>query len=258
MAGTVHGVWISRNSGADWERFNSPTNPINVDSLAIDPRNTSTIYAGTWWRAYKSTDTGKSWRLIKDGMIDDSDVFAISIDPTNPDRVISSACSGIYDSLNAGEKWFKIQGIPSQSRRTRDILIHPSIPSNVYAATTEGFWMSSNGGKSWALTTQRNLEINSIAVHPDMPNRIFIGTNNYGVMVSNDGGRNFAQTNTSFTSRFTYSIIADKQQPNRMYAATRNIATGGGFLFLSTDQLDHFRPGASRLHLCRHLTDVLS
>ena len=235
MAGTVHGVWISRNSGEDWERFNSPTNPINVDSLAIDPRNTSTIYAGTWWRAYKSTDTGKSWRLIKDGMIDDSDVFAISIDPTNPDRVISSACSGIYDSLNAGEKWFKIQGIPSQSRRTRDILIHPSIPSNVYAATTEGFWMSSNGGKSWALTTQRNLEINSIAVHPDMPNRIFIGTNNYGVMVSNDGGRNFAQTNTSFTSRFTYSIIADKQQPNRMYAATRNIATGGGFLFLSTD-----------------------
>lgn len=235
MAGSVNGVWISRNSGADWERFNSPTNPINVDSLAIDPRNTSTIYAGTWWRAYKSTDTGKSWRLIKDGMIDDSDVFAISIDPRNPERIVSSACSGIYDSLNAGEKWFKIQGIPSQSRRTRDILIHPSMPDNIYAATTEGMWMSSNGGKSWALTTQRNLEINSIAIHPDMPNRVFIGTNNYGVMVSNDGGRNFAQTNTSFTSRFTYSVIADKQQPNRLYAATRNIATGGGFVFLSTD-----------------------
>ena len=38
--------------------------------------------------------------------------------------------------------------------------------------------MTANGGKSWALTTQRDLEVNSIAVHPDAPNRVFIGTNN--------------------------------------------------------------------------------
>ena len=54
-----------------------------------------------------------------------------------------------------------------------------------------------NGGKTWALTTQRDLEINSIAVHPSEPNRVYIGTNNYGVMVSNDGGKNFAPTNQS-------------------------------------------------------------
>ena len=95
--------------------------------------------------------------------------------------------------------------------------------------------MSSNGGTTWSLTTQRNLEINSIAVHPDEPNRVFIGTNNYGVMVSNDGGHNFAQANNSFTSRFTYSIIPDIAQPNRLYALTHNVATGGGFFFRSDD-----------------------
>ena len=95
--------------------------------------------------------------------------------------------------------------------------------------------MSSNGGKNWSLTTQRNLEINSIAVHPDEPNRVFIGTNNYGVMVSNDGGLNFVQTNVSFTSRFTYSITPDSSQPNRLYALTHNVATGGGFFFTSKD-----------------------
>ena len=63
----------------------------------------------------------KHWRLIKDGMIDDSDIFAITIDPRNPDHIIASACSGIYDSQNKGEKWLKVNGIPSQSRRTRDI-----------------------------------------------------------------------------------------------------------------------------------------
>jgi photosystem II stability/assembly factor-like uncharacterized protein len=235
FVGTRNGVWRSTDSGESWEKIESTSMPINVNSMAVDPRNVSTIYAGTWWRPYKSTDSGKSWRLIKNGMIDDSDVFAISINKENPSHLFASACSGIYESTNGGDNWRKIQGIPSTSRRTRDIMIHPSDPSRVYAATTEGFWMSANGGKTWSMTTQRNLEINSIAVHPDLPNRVFIGTNNHGVMVSNDGGRNFVPTNNNFTSRFTYSIAPDLSQPNRLYATTKNTSSSGGFVFISND-----------------------
>lgn len=235
LVGTVNGIWKSENSGDSWQKIESKTMPVNIDSLAIDPNDTNIIYAGTWYRAYKTVDGGKNWYLIRDGMIDDSDVFAITIDPRDPNHIIASACSGIYESFNKGEKWTKIQGIPSQARRTRDILQHPTIPGIVYAATTEGFWMTTNGGKSWALTTQRALEINSIAVHPDEPNRVFIGTNNYGIMVSNDGGRNFTQTNENFSSRFTYTVKADIEQPNRLYATTHNTATGGGFIFISDD-----------------------
>jgi photosystem II stability/assembly factor-like uncharacterized protein len=235
MVGTTNGVWVSKDSGENFKRLDSATNPVNVDSIAIDPRNTTTIYAGTWWRAYKTTDGGKNWRLIKNGMIDDSDVFAVIIDKNNPEHIISSACSGIYESFNGGELWKKVQGIPSQSRRTRDILQNPAMPKTVYAATTEGFWMSSDGGKTWALTTQKNLEINSISVHPSDPNKVFIGTNNYGVMVSHDGGKSFAQTNDNFTSRLTYSVTADIERPNRLYATTQNTATGGGFVFTSNN-----------------------
>lgn len=235
IVGTIEGVWISNDSGENFKKIESTTMPINIDSLAIDPRNNSTFYAGTWWRAYKSTDAGKNWRLIKNGMIDDSDVFTVTIDQKNPDHIISSACSGIYESFNGGELWKKIQGIPSQSRRTRDLLQHPSKPGTVYAATTEGFWMTSDGGKTWALTTQKNLEINSITVHPNEPQRVFIGTNNYGIWVSNDGGRNFAPTNDNFTSRLTYSITVDRDRSNRLYATTQNTATGGGFVFISNN-----------------------
>ena len=243
IAGTRRGAFRSNNSGADWEKITSPTMPVDIDSLAIDPRNTTTIYAGTQYRPYKSTDAGKNWSLIRDGMIDDSDVFAVDIDPRNPEHVVASACSGIYESVNGGIKWTKINGIPSQSRRTRDIMQHPTLPGTIYAATTEGFWMTSNGGKTWSLTTQRELEVNSIAVHPDEPNRVFIGTNNYGVMVSNDGGRSFAPSSGNFTSRFTYFVTPDKQQPNRLYAATHNTATGGGFFFVSNDGGATWQPG---------------
>lgn len=235
MVGTIDGVWISRDKGDSWDRINSPSMPINIDSMAIDPRSDDTIFAGTWYRPYKSTDGGRNWRLIKDGMIDDSDVFAITINPRNPNHLVASACSGIYQSFNNGEKWSKLQGIPSQSRRTRDILQHPTIEGRIYAATTEGFWMTTNGGTSWSLTTQRELGVNSIVIHPDEPEKIYIGTNNEGVMVSEDGGRNFVKTNGNFTSRFAYSITPDIESPNRLFAITHNTAIGGGFVFISPD-----------------------
>jgi len=235
FVGTKNGIFVSKDSGDDWKRVESETSPVNVNSMAVDPRNINTIYAGTTWRPYKSTDNGKNWKLIKTGMIDDSDVFAITINSKDNEHLIASACSGIYESMNGGEQWKKIQGIPSTSRRTRDLVQHPSIPGTIYAATTQGFWMSVNGGRSWSMTTPRTVEVNSIAVHPDEPNRVFIGTNNFGVLVSTDGGRNFVPTNSSFTSRLTYAVTPDATDRNRLYAITQNTSTSGGFLFYSTD-----------------------
>jgi photosystem II stability/assembly factor-like uncharacterized protein len=246
IVGTFNGIFRSDNSGDSWTQLPTMSTPglVHVESLAIDPRNTTTIYAGTWYLPYKSTDGGQSWRNIKNGIIDDSDIFAIDIDPRDPNHIIASACSGIYETPNGGDLWTKVQGIPSQSRRTRAIVQHPSIPGLVFAGTTEGFWRSERGGKadSWMVTTSRQLEINSIAIHPSRPQTIYIGTNNYGVMVSNDGGKNFAPTNGGYSGRFANVILADRETPNRVYAATINTTTGGGFLFVSTDNGETWRP----------------
>jgi photosystem II stability/assembly factor-like uncharacterized protein len=246
IAGTFNGMFRSDNSGDSWTQLPTQSTPglVHVESIAMDPRSTDTIYAGTWYLPYKSTDGGKSWRSIKNGIIDDSDIFAIDIDPRDANHIIASACSGIYETRNAGENWEKVQGIPSQSRRTRAILQHPTIPGLVFAGTTEGFWRSERGGNkdSWMVTTSRQLEINSITVHPSRPQTIYIGTNNYGVMVSYDGGKNFAPTNGGYSGRFANVIVPDRETPNRIYAATINTTTGGGFFFLSTDNGESWRP----------------
>src|SRR5215831_18575681 len=248
LVGTIKGIYRSTDSGDSWSPLPTEAlaaaaaqmrgdNEVDVESLAIDPRDSNVIYAGTWYLPYKSTDGGQTWKSIKKGIIDDSDIFAINIDPRNANHVIASACSGIYETRDAGENWEKVQGIPSQSRRTRAILQHPSFPGLVFAGTTEGFWRSAKGGanNSWMVTTSRQLEINSIAVHPRNPNTVFIGTNNYGVMVSTDGGKNFIPSNTGFSGRFVDAILADRENPNRVYATTINTTTGGGFFFVSTD-----------------------
>ncbi|HEX5876469.1 MAG TPA: YCF48-related protein [Pyrinomonadaceae bacterium] len=246
IAGTFTTIFRSDDSGETWKQLPTAgfTGLHHVESLAIDPRTANTIYAGTFYLPYKSEDGGKSWRVIKNGMIDDSDIFAIDIDPRDANHIIASACSGIYESKNAGESWRKVQGIPSQSRRTRSILQHPSVPGIVFAGTTEGFWRSDKGGDpdSWMVTTSRQLEINSIAVHPSRPENIYIGTNNYGIMVSNDGGKSFTPMNAGYSGRFANAILADREVAGRIYASTINTATGGGFFFVSNDNGESWRP----------------
>ena len=246
IAGTFNGIFRSNDSGASWTQLPtySTQGLVHVESLAIDPRSADIIYAGTWYLPYKTTDGGKTWFSIKNGIIDDSDIFAIDIDPRDGNHIIASACSGIYETRNAGGNWKKVQGIPSQSRRTRAIMQHPSIPGLVFAGTTEGFWRSEKGGNadSWMVTTSRQLEINSIAVHPSHPETVYIGTNNYGVMVSNDGGKSFVPSNGGYSGRFANSILSDREIPNRIYATTINTTTGGGFFFASDDSGQSWHP----------------
>jgi photosystem II stability/assembly factor-like uncharacterized protein len=250
LAGTNHGVWRSRDAGETWEHLDTSATPglIDVESLAVDPRGTNVYYAGTWYLPYKSVDGGKTWNITKTGIIDDSDIFAIEIDERNPDHVIMSACSGIYETRNAGASWRKVNGIPSQSRRTRAILQNPARPDVIYAGTTEGFWLSTNGGGDWKVTTSRqNFEINAIAVHPKNPDTVYIGTNNYGIMVSRDGGRNWAMSNGGYSGRRAYAILADREKPGRVYASTINTARGGGSFYVSNDGGETWQPSARNM-----------
>ena len=243
-AGTHHGVFVSKDSGDTWTQLPTEAYPDirDVESVAFDPRTTNAIYAGTWHLPWKTEDGGQAWKSVNKGIIDDSDVFAIEIDHRKPDHVIMSACSGIYESWDAGAQFRKVQGIPSQSRRTRDILQNPAQPNAIYAGTTEGFWRTLTGGDSWMLTTSRKLEINAIAVHPDAPQTVYIGTNNYGVMVSRDGGKTFVPSNQGYSGRRAYFILPDREQRGRIYASTINTATGGGFFFVSNDSGETWQP----------------
>ena len=134
MAGTLKGVYRSDDSGAHWKQI-SPAGSgeiHEVESIAIDPADPQVIYAGTWHLPWKTTDGGANWRNMKQGLIDDSDVFSIILDPKMPSVVYLSACSGIYKSENGGEVFRKQQGIPNTARRTRVLMQDPVNAATVY------------------------------------------------------------------------------------------------------------------------------
>jgi len=240
VAGTLEGVFRSHDRGQTWQRISPPSDdPLSreiheVESLAIDPRNPDIIYAGTWHLPWKTKDGGAHWRSIKQGVIDDSDVFSIILDPERPTIVYASACSGIYKSENGGDLFHKIQGIPSTARRTRVLMQDTRHREVVYAGTTEGLYRSRDGGREWLRITGADVIINDIWLDTEHEGHILLATDRSGVLASTDGGQTFAQSNEGFSARKVEALVADVRDPLRILAGVVNDKSYGG-VFLTQD-----------------------
>jgi photosystem II stability/assembly factor-like uncharacterized protein len=230
VAGTLKGVYRSNDGGAHWQLI-SPAGSMElheVESIAIDPKDTNIIYAGTWHLPWKTTDGGAHWNNMKQGIIDDSDVFSIIVDPQSPNVVYASACSGIYRSENAGDLFSKIQGIPSTARRTRVLMQDPQHQNIVFAGTTEGLYRTADSGKTWARMSGPELIVNDVFVDPHDSNRVMLATDRGGVLASNDGGFSFSPSNTGFSARQITSFVVDRYAPSTLYVGVVNDKAWGG------------------------------
>jgi photosystem II stability/assembly factor-like uncharacterized protein len=236
VAGSLEGVFRSMDSGAHWEQI-SPVGDKDIreiESLAIDPADAKTIYAGTWHLPWKTTDGGEHWVGIKDGIIEDSDVFSIVIEPKQPNVVYLSACSGIYKSENGGAKFTggvvqnKAQGIPSSARRTRVLMQDPNHPSTVLAGTTEGLYRTDDDGKLWMPATGSDIIVNDVYIDPTDSKHVLLATDRSGVLVSDDGGDTFTPSNRGFQARQITAYVADAQHPATVYVGVVNDKAWGG------------------------------
>jgi len=218
IAGATAGVFRSEDSGKHWAQISPEHHDDlrNFDSIAIDPRDPNTIYAGTYHLPWKTVDGGKNWTPVHQGMVDDSDVMSITIDQNNSSHVFASACSGIYQSPDGGANWTKFKGIPKDSRRTVHILQDPKRPMTVYAATTEGLWKTTDDGGTWRLITPVSWSILSMVIDPENTDRLILGTERLGIQISDDGGQNYRASNQGFSHRRIVDAAVDPQHPERV------------------------------------------
>ena len=248
VAGALDGVYRSKDGGDTWQRL-SPANSDdikNIESIAVDPKDPNTVYAGTWHLAWKTSDAGVNWQHINKGMIDDSDVFSVIVDHDNPSVVFASACSGIYKSETAGNLFTKIQGIPFTARRTRVLKQDPTNENVVYAGTTEGLWKTTDLGKQWKRVSSPEVVVNDVLVDPRDSNHVLLATDRSGVMASSDGASNWTTSNKGYAHRYVSAVLADHKDIHTLYVAVVNDREYGG-VFYSHDAGQHWLQKASGL-----------
>jgi photosystem II stability/assembly factor-like uncharacterized protein len=69
---------------------------LTVSTLAVDPQNPRTVYAGTYGRGvFKTTDGGTSWSAVNSGLTTLS-VNSLAIDPQNPNTIYAGTGGGVF------------------------------------------------------------------------------------------------------------------------------------------------------------------
>jgi photosystem II stability/assembly factor-like uncharacterized protein len=224
VIGGLDGVYETFDSGFKWNKI---SDQVNVESLAIDPRSSETIFVGTWRQGWRTDDGGKTWKQIATGMVLDTDMFAIHINPRNPDSVWVATCGWVYNSKNRGDEWTRYrEGF--KNRRIHDVEVDPQDDNLVYAGSVAGLYRSKDAGANFELMTDESLVVNSIVLHPERPDRIILGTEGDGVYVSTDRGATFVRSNLGLYNVRVATVASDPAKRDRLYAAVvfGNAASG--------------------------------
>lgn len=215
--GADQGLYRSFDGGSTWEQKLFLNDSTGVIDVAIDPSNTSTIYACTWTRVrridrrnyggpssglWKSTDGGTTWNPI--GIANGLPAFdygrtSIGICNAQPNILYymvsnqQSTFQGVYKSTNGGATWARTNdaGIGDVFNGAAHwegrIKVDPTDPDIVYLI---GFdtWKTSDGGQNWTnISGNYHPDNHEVFVHP-LQHDFLLLANDGGLFTSDNGG----------------------------------------------------------------------
>ena len=84
---TGAGLFHSADSGESWRRIGSPfPGESQIRALAVDPSNSSVVFAGAENGFYRSEDSGMNWAKL-DSPMEGMKIWSIAVDPSNSDNI---------------------------------------------------------------------------------------------------------------------------------------------------------------------------
>ncbi|HXG47296.1 MAG TPA: hypothetical protein VNO52_06710 [Methylomirabilota bacterium] len=174
VASATGGLWVSRDSGANWTQADDFMETLTFSSLIADPNDPDVMYAGSGEihtflhhifqpgepdtvaeleglvlrsphrgrGIFKTTDGGATWNLLP-STADNPDFHYVNRIAVHPDRtksaiVLAATTTGLFRSPDGGATWARVV-TPSGSRLfpgiVLDVQFHPASPIRAVAGT---------------------------------------------------------------------------------------------------------------------------
>ena len=244
-------VYKSIDGGDHWTH---PMQEAFVVSLAIDPTNPQTIYAGTpglppntffCHGVFRSTDDGNNWTLVGQTIPLDTSIDVLLIDPTAAQTIYAGTDHGVFKSTDSGTTWIPINPMVIDIS-INAIALDPQAPQTIYIGSPYGIFKSTNGGINWNLANTglpspkeflgplRQVYVSSLIKDPIAAQTLYVGTS-YGLYKSTNGGVSWSAINPApndfpgFRIAVTiYALAIDPTRPQTLYAGYTYFTTGGG------------------------------
>jgi len=239
------GVYKTTDGGKSWTKLLYVNPSTGCADMAMDPENTSVIYASMWdfrrqahtFRSggpgsglYKTVDGGKTWNKIQNGLPSDTlGRIALAFSPVPPHylyALVESKKSALYRSSDHGATWEKMSDQMMAGDRPfyySLIVPDPVEPERIYKPGTI-LWVSSNGGKLF-----QNPSVTGGSYHSDthalwvspLDNRLlYLGTDG-GVYISSDKGNTWRFVQNLPVSQF-YHVSVDLKDPYNVYGGLQD------------------------------------
>jgi photosystem II stability/assembly factor-like uncharacterized protein len=239
------GLYKSTDAGKTWETILYISEKAGVADVEIDPTNSNVLYATSWeFRRlpyafnsggtgsgfYKSTDAGKTWKEVSNGLPKKPfGRVAIAIAPSAPQNlwaIVESESTGLYISADGGETWKQQSATSNITQRPfyfSTLEVDPKDPKRVYRPAFS-FSYSSDGGYSFADASNEGGWVHSdhhaLWINPNNTNIMYVGTDG-GVYFSLDRGATWKFCNNLPVGQF-YHVSTDNQQPYCMYGGLQD------------------------------------
>ncbi len=256
--GGDRGLYKSVDGGANWEKVLNVSENTGINNVVIDPSNPDIMYATSEQRrrhiftkigggpesaVYKSTDGGKNWRKIMDGLPKvDLGGMGIGVSPVNSNVVYliveaQLGKSGFYRSTDKGESWNKMSDYSASGQYYNEIVCDPLDVDKVYSTETVSK-MTADGGKTWNTlgNNKRHVDDHAIWIDPKDTEHFLIGGDG-GLYESFDGGKNydfkenlpvtqFYRVNVDNATPF-YNVYGGTQDNNSMFGPSQTTSRDG-------------------------------
>jgi len=262
------GMYKSTNGGASWTLLSLPSWTYDdfyhsIRRIAVDPRNSNTVYAAVDGGLLYSTDAGATWTLSHCGTHYGPWIGTdLVLDSSTPEagqpsivyvafgNTSDSGANGIYRSTGGPEgPWTKITsggGFPTSNVGRITLLSAPSDPKQLYAliGASENYGMNgiyytadaTAASVTWSAKSQYNFCSSQCdydmtgVVNPTDPSKIFVG--GIDVYLSTDNGKNLTRKSNWTGAGGSYSH-ADHHHMVMPDSSTLYDANDGGF-FIGT------------------------
>ena len=281
------GLYKTSDGGKSWEKILYVDDKTGAYDLVMHPENPDIIYTTTWQRVrkkwndprteldytetsiYKTTDGGKNWLKINEGLPEPEFRGRIGIDlcKSSPDiiyafvdnyeklkednelnettdaygRPSSGRIKGatVYRSDNGGENWKQVSDQNSYMEGLSgtygwvfgQMRVDPVNPDKIYVMGLQ-LNVSEDGGKTFRPLRGMHVDHHGLWIDPENPNYM-VNVNDGGVAISYDG-ENFRTFYDNLPLVQFFNINYDMAEPFRVYGSVQDHGSYRGIVDLSS------------------------
>jgi photosystem II stability/assembly factor-like uncharacterized protein len=249
------GLYKTADGGKMWSKILAgPNRSTGCSTMAIDPKDPKTIYAGLWdfrrrgWTfrsggdgpkaasgsgLFKSTDGGATWTELKENTAKGLPPkpwgrLAVATAPSKSGVVYTfieaeSPKDGLYRSEDGGRTWTALDRSQSMIWRPfyfANLVVDPKDENKLYKAGGS-LIMSSDGGKSFSnIAGGAHGDFHDIWINPNNTDHVITGDDG-GVWYSYDGANRWWKADNLPISQF-YHVSVDMEVPYRVYGGLQD------------------------------------